>query len=276
MSRPMILAVNGWYPSSRLACMKEIEKLIDHNLFIDKRNPVSAIVPHAGWYFCGKWSVNCIKILYEKNDRVNNVFIFGGHLSESSLPILETFDYAETPMGKLANNRDVIEFLKEDKEIHTASFIQDNTIEVLLPIVRYYFGEVKITAIYLPPNVRTAKLVEKLYDNFHNESVFIGSTDLTHYGPNYNFYHHEKEIPAIDWVKQTNDKKMVDMLVDLKSDQIVDNAIKNKSACSSGAALGAVIAARKAGVKQGRLIGYSTSFDLHPDDSFVGYAGIIY
>jgi MEMO1 family protein len=276
MPRPMLLAVNGWYPSSRLSCTKEIEKFIDHNIFIDSRNPVSAIVPHAGWYFCGKWAVNCIKILFEKNDRIKNVFVFGGHLSVQSLPILETFDFAETPLGNLANNQDVIEFLKTDKDVHTANFIQDNTIEVLLPIIRYYFGDIKVTAIYLPPNLKTIKLVEKIYDNFHKDSVFIGSTDLTHYGSNYNFYHHDKNITAIDWVRNINDKNYIDLLLSMKGEESMNYANSNKSACSSGAALGAVIIAKKAGIKSGKLIGYSTSYDLHPDESFVGYAGIIY
>ena len=276
MTRPMILALNGWYPSSRLSCTKEIEKYIDQSFFIDKRNPVSAIVPHAGWYFCGKWAINCIKILYEKNDRIRNVFVFGGHLAPQSLPIIETFDFAETPIGRLKNNTEVIDFLSDDKDVHSANFIQDNTIEVLLPIVRYYFGEINITAIYLPPNPKTIKLVEKLYDNFSKESVFIGSTDLTHYGPNYNFYHHDKNIEAVDWVRNVNDRRLIDLFVEMKTGDILDYALNNKAACSSGAALGAVVAAQKAGVKKGNLIGYGTSYDLHPDDSFVGYTGIIY
>jgi AmmeMemoRadiSam system protein B len=64
--------------------------------------------------------------------------------------------------------------------------------------------------------------------------------------------------------------------LDMKGEESMDYAVKNKAACSSGAALGAVVAAGKAGIKKGQLIGYSTSYDLHQDDSFVGYTGIIY
>jgi AmmeMemoRadiSam system protein B len=91
MLRPMNLAMSGWYPNSNDACRKEIEKLIDQNVFIEGKVPVSAVVPHAGWYFCGQMSVNCIRVLKEKNGTIDNVFIFGGHLSEVNLAVVETF-----------------------------------------------------------------------------------------------------------------------------------------------------------------------------------------
>jgi len=275
MPRPMILSLNGWYPSSPGSCAKEIEKLIDKKLDVDII-PISAVVPHAGWYFCGRWAVNCIRILKEKTENVKNVFIFGGHLSQKDLPVLETFDFAETPFGELRNNREVITFLKKNEEIEIANFIQDNTIEVLLPIVKYFFPEVAISAIYLPPNTYTLEFAENLYDNFGANSVFIGSTDLTHYGPNYGFYHDDKKMTAIDWVKNINDKQFIELLLKMKLEESLEHALKNRSACSSGAALGAAMAAKKAGKTEGKLLGYSTSYDIRKDESFVGYSGILF
>ncbi|OHD11723.1 MAG: AmmeMemoRadiSam system protein B [Spirochaetes bacterium GWD1_27_9] len=275
MGRPMILSMSGWYPSTKQSCIKEIESFINEQN-IDIKNCISTIVPHAGWYFCGKLSINCIRILREKSTDIKNVFIFGGHLSTHSKPILETFDYAETPLGELINNKEVLKFLSSNKEIEKLEFVPDNTIEVLLPIVKYFFKDTQITAIYLPPNNNTIKFVEDLYDNFGKNSVFIGSTDLTHYGPNYDFYHSDKNIPPIDWVRNVNDKNYVDLLLNVEDKKGLEYALKNKSACSSGAALGAVTVARKNNITKGNLLSYSTSYDLHKDKSFVGYAGIIY
>ena len=78
------------------------------------------------------------------------------------------------------------------------------------------------------------------------------------------------------WVKTINDKKYIDLLMELKAEESLSYALKNKSACSSGAAFGAIIAAKKRNVKIGNLISYNTSYDKHKDTSFVGYAGILY
>ncbi len=277
MQRPMTLAMSGWYPSSKDACKKEIEKHIDRNIFLEGKTPVSAIVPHAGWYFCGRLSVNCIRVLKEKNGDIDHIFIFGGHLSEANLAILETFDYAETPFGNLKNNKEVINFLNKENNVQTINYLQDNTIEVLLPIIYYFFGnKITITAIYLPPYHKIEGLIERIYKNFGKNSVFIGSTDLTHYGPNYGFFHHDKTMEPVEWVKNVNDKKYIDLLLTMNGKESIEFALKNKSACSSGAAFGALTAAREAGIQSGNLVGYNTSYDIHKDSSFVGYVGILY
>ncbi len=277
MTRPMILAQSGWYPSGNDACRKEIEDFIDEDVFLEGRTPVSCIVPHAGWFFCGHLSVNCIKLLKEKNGDINNVVIFGGHLGESNLAILETFDFAETPFGRLSNNRDLIELLKNDERVQLVDYLRDNTIEIVLPIVNYFFGsKVRITAIYLPPSIKTAELLGKIHDALGASSVFIGSTDLTHFGPNYGFTSHDNSMPPVEWVKNVNDKKYVDLLLAMKGSESVDYALKNRAACSAGAAFGALTLAKLSGVNDGLLVGYSTSYDRHRDTSFVGYAGIMY
>lgn len=277
MLRPMNLAMSGWYPNSKDACKNEIEKLIDQKIFIDHKIPISAVVPHAGWYFCGHLSVNCIRVLKEKNGTIENVFIFGGHLSEVNLAVVESFEYAQTPFGNLKNSQDVINFLKNEDKVQFVDFLYDNTIEILLPIVYYFFGpDVSISTIYLPPHMKIKELIEKIFKNFGKHSVFIGSTDLTHYGPNYGFIHHDKELEPVEWVKKVNDKKYIDLLIEMKDKESLEYALKNKSACSSGAALGAMLIAKHAGVTSGNLMGYSTSYDKHKNSSFVGYAGILY
>lgn len=277
MLRPMILAMNGWYPSDKESCGNEIKNLINPKMFIEGRNPVSAIVPHAGWFFCGELSVNCIRILKEKNGNIKHVFVFGGHLSERNLIVLETFASAQTPFGQLNNNKEILNYLTKNNSIQTVDYLQDNTIEVLLPIIHYFFGNnITITAMYLPPNLKVKELVQDLYKKFGKDAVFIGSTDLTHYGPNYGMSHSDKSLSGIDWATNINDKNYIDMLIDMKMDEALDFAIKNKSACSSGASLGAMIAAKTAGVNKGCFIGYSNSYSKHKSSSFVGYTGIIY
>jgi len=233
-------------------------------------------VPHAGWYYCGQWSINVIKLLKQKNGDIGQIFIFGGHLSKSNLPIIEDFDYAETPFGNLENNKEVVNALTSNFNIQKVDFLPDNTIEIVLPIIKYFFKEVKIVAIYLPPNIKINDMLDFIEKNYSKNSIFIGSTDLTHYGSFYNFFHKDKSIDPVKWVKQINDRGYIELLINMKGEESIEYANNNKSACSAGAAYGSLYIARKKGVTKGELIGYSTSYDIRKDESFVGYTGIIY
>lgn len=277
MVRPMLLSKYGWYPENKTECEKTIEKLINPDLYIEGKIPISGICPHAGWYFSGEIAVNVIRILKEKNGDVKNIVIFGGHLSEMNLPILETFEYAETPFGTLKSNKQIIELLKNHPYIQTVPYLQDNTIEILLPIVHYFFGnKITIAGIYLPPNLKIIDILKVLYNEFKEDTLFIGSTDLTHYGPNYGFFHNDSSLTPVEWVKNVNDKNFIELLLKMDEKEAIIHALKNKSACSAGAAVGALLIAKMAQVKSGTLLAYSTSYDKHKNSSFVGYAGILF
>ena len=104
----------------------------------------------------------------------------------------------------------------------------------------------------------------------------IGSTDLTHYGPNYDFTVKGVGKEALDWVKNTNDKRMCDLFVAMKAEEILTEAQKHYNACCNAAVSTAIITLQNLGAKKGELIRYYTSYDIQPGSSFVGYAGVIY
>lgn len=276
MNRPMNL--HGWYPFNAEECTKQIEKHVDkYKQFEGDESPISAVVPHAGWYYSGRLAVTTLKLLKEKNESVYNVVIFGGHLAHLNVPILETYENAETPYGKLRNDPEIVEYLLKNTDIQPMEYLQDNTIEVLLPIVHYFFGGVNVTTLYLPPHKKVVKRVtETLYQKLPENTVYIGSTDLTHYGPNYNLTDVKKGMSAIDWVKNVNDKKFIDLLINMKVDDSIDHALENHAACSSGASGAACNIGKLAGKQTGQLVGYYTSFDIQRSENFVGYAGILF
>jgi AmmeMemoRadiSam system protein B len=105
--------------------------------------------------------------------------------------------------------------------------------------------------------------------------MFFGSTDLTHYGPNYGFSPQGYGPEAVKWVKEVNDKKFIDAALKLDGAGMLKIAAQDQSACSAGGAVAAVAAAKADGAHQAALVDYYTSYDIMPGDSFVGYAGIV-
>jgi AmmeMemoRadiSam system protein B len=104
----------------------------------------------------------------------------------------------------------------------------------------------------------------------------VGSTDLTHYGNNYDFSPMGGGEKALHWVKEVNDRRFIDCLLSMDAAEALERAIKERSACSVGGALAAMGFARAGGIAAGKLVDYRTSSDIVPADSFVGYAGVLY
>jgi AmmeMemoRadiSam system protein B len=113
-----------------------------------------------------------------------------------------------------------------------------------------------------------------------------GSTDLTHYGPSYDFCPKGRGKAAIEWVKNVNDRRFIEAVTSgVPEDVILERAVTENSACSAGAVLCAAgfasetrVAGSVTSLPPAKLLAYSTSADVSGTstnaDSFVGYAAI--
>ncbi len=104
----------------------------------------------------------------------------------------------------------------------------------------------------------------------------LGSTDLTHYGDNYGFVSKGRGAAAVEWVKNKNDRSVIDTMVTLEPQEVLNEALANQNACCAGAAATAIAAAKVLGAEKAQTIAYATSYDKSPGDSFVGYVGIVF
>ena len=104
----------------------------------------------------------------------------------------------------------------------------------------------------------------------------LGSTDLTHYGHNYGYTPKGAGRHAVEWVKNVSDKRIVDLMLRMDGKEVIQEALSGHNACCSGAAAAAIVAAGVLGANKAELMIYSTSYDIRPDTSFVGYAGIVF
>ncbi len=268
---------NGWYPKNKEELDKTVKSFLSEFKQPDTNNALGAIVPHAGWYFSGKLACRCISTLKQTNP--DTVFIFGGHLGPET-PRIFTEEKFETPLGDIENDLELVDKIKFMCKEESAT-VADNTVEVNLPFIKYFFPQAKVCAFRSPMSNQASILgrtcAEKAQE-LGRKCVFIGSLDLTHYGPRYGFTPKGIGKNALEWVKKENDKKIVEKMLELKPEETVNHAVKNMSSCSPGAG-SSVIAGVKAineNVKS-TLIDYYTSADIMGDNSnFVGYAGIVY
>jgi MEMO1 family protein len=273
----------SWYPGTESECRMAINAFSEGSVACSsfKNSLLGGIVPHAGWYYSGQIAFNVIKCL--KGDTMPDIFvIFGRHLHPGSSNYIMKEGSWSTPLGDLEIENSLSEMLISEYKftIETSSrYEQDNTIELQLPFIKYLFPDVRILPIGVPPkdsSIRIGERVAELAEETGKKILIIGSTDLTHYGYNYGNVPKGTGRKAVEWVKNENDRRMIDLILEMNPAEIISEALTSSNACCSGAVAAAVAAIKKMGALRGEKLIYRTSYDIRPDDSFVGYVGVVF
>ena len=122
-------------------------------------------------------------------------------------------------------------------------------------MVKYFFPQAKVLALRAPHSATAIELgqaVAAVAQELKVSILVFGSTDLTHYGPNYGFAPKGYGPEAVKWVKEVNDKKFIDQALKLDGPGMLKAAQQDQSACSAGGAVAAVAAAKAARRPQSR------------------------
>jgi AmmeMemoRadiSam system protein B len=265
----------GWYPRETEAIARFLQDYVPCD-----SKARAAIAPHAGWFYSGKTAARALSAL----DRsAQTVVVLGGHLP-AGMPVLFAMeDAVRTPLGTIPFDTELRQALLEPLRGGEDCF-RDNTVEVLLPMIRFFFPSAALLWMRLPAmpesfsaGVAIARAAEKL----RRTIVVAASCDLTHYGDDYGFAPHGSGAGALHWVRETNDARFIRAVENGDPETVLLRAQKEKSACSVGAVLGALGFAKTADLKPARLLEYATSVDSLENDedfpgSFVGYAGFAF
>jgi hypothetical protein len=275
----------SWYPARASECEREIQAFVERGGIPPprRRHLVGGILPHAGWYFSGNIACNVVYALKTSDGPSPDVVVlFGMHLSRSSPNIMMPTGAWETPFGPIAVAEDLAGALVQQfpfRQETVDRFTQDNTIELQLPFLKYFFPQAEILAMGVPPTNASLAIGRAVVDSAQQLGLnlkVIGSTDLTHYGEHYGFTGHGSGSSAVAWVKQENDRRIIEAMLDLDPQRLMAEALENQNACCPGAAAAAIEAGRRLGAREAESISYATSHDRSPGDSFVGYVGIVF
>jgi AmmeMemoRadiSam system protein B len=283
----------AWYPRDRGACDDLLDELAG-----ERRIPVSArpdvrggIVPHAGWHYSGPIAEAVVRsVAAAKPDLV---VVFGAHLPSGVEPILTDADAWESPYGAVPISRPALEAVRPLAggfvwAVETARRSRrDNAVELEIPLVARHLPGVPVLAVGVPPDDRAPALgaaVGSRLAGVADRPVFLGSTDLTHYGPSYDFAPMGTGEKAHAWAKDENDAEFVALAEALDPAGLVRSAAARNNACCPGAAAAAIAAAEavrpvRPALGRGEVLARTTSHEVDPDRppiDFVGYCGIVF
>lgn len=270
-----------WYPGTDAGCRGKIEQLMDGSASIDPA--IAGIVPHAGWDYSGSLAIKVYQALAAAEAVPELLLLFGTHMSHSSRPHISRASGFETPLGVIDAAEDLSEELAKDLKLSTdpadSSFRGgDNTIEVQLPMIKYLLPEVKLVVISPPFSPESIEIGRAAVEAAKERGVpfaVVGSTDLTHYGPRFGFTPKGTGDSAARWVKEENDARFIQKVVEMDPEGVLEEAAENHNACVPGAVAAALAGAKEMGATTATLIEHLTSYDLQPSDTLVGYAAVV-
>ena len=260
----------GWYPRIN----EDITGFLSPFKAQNRKKTDAAIAPHAGWYYSGKIAAKAVSLL---KDDIETLVVIGGHLPKAYPVLIAMEDAAETPLGEIPIDKEFRDaFCKKIKAEEDA--YMDNTVEVLLPMVRYYLPKAKLFWLRLPAGLEsyeTGKSLAITAAQLGRKIGVLASTDLTHYGKNYGFSPKGAGKEALQWVRDVNDKLFIEAVEAGSPELVLERASCDHSSCSAGAVLGAMGFAGTGAM----LLEYGTSADAEEGnvpESFVGYASFVY
>jgi AmmeMemoRadiSam system protein B len=275
----------SWYPARAAECEAQIKTFIEQARPASPAvpQPVGGVVPHAGWYFSGAIACNVIHLLAQPGPPAPDALVvFGMHLHAAASSVMMPKGAWETPFGELPVAEELaaemlqrFSFRRESPDRATP----DNTIEVQLPFIKYFFPQARLLAMGVPPAdpaLEIGRAVVEIARRMGMNLKVIGSTDLTHYGLNYGFGGHGTGASAVSWVTRQNDRRIVEAMLDLDPGRLITEALANQNACCPGAAAAAIQAGKQLGATRAGSVGYATSYERSPAESFVGYAGVVF
>ena len=263
----------GWYPGTARGVREAVHAMAAPTP--TRRDAVAGVAPHAGWQFSGALASAVFASLSVDLD---TIVIIGGHLAPSDGILCAFEEEYETPLGNAPADLELAARLKE-RVVVAEDRWADNTVEVQLPFARYFFPAARLLGMRAPPSPAAGELGRAIAEAAAacgKRVAVVGSTDLTHYGPNYGFDPAGSGAKAVQWVTGVNDRRFIDSLLAMDEAGASERGVGERSACSSGGAVAAMAFARAAGATRGELLDYRTSRDVHASESFVGYAAVVY
>jgi len=284
-------AVAGqFYPGQRDSCLENVQACLGSRALPENvpETIVAGIVPHAGWTFSGDVAALVFAAIQVRAETVETFVLFGtAHGYFGPRPAVDDSGSWRTPLGTVEIDGSLREALLAEELVVSddAAHRREHSIEVQVPFIQHLFPDARILPVIVPPHPAAAAFGERAADLLaaqRTSVVYIGSTDLTHYGPRYAFTPAGPGAEGVRWAHEVNDAEFIDAALHLEPERLLTGALNKQNACGPGAAAAAIAAARKRGATAGVLLAQTNSNQVMRDtmgtisrDS-VGYAAIVF
>jgi len=239
---------------------------------------LGGVFPHAGYMFSGPIAAHSVKKFVERGMPDVLVIIGPNHTGMGSGLALADEDF-ETPLGVVEYNEDIGNiFIENGIPVDNTAHRYEHSLEVQLPFFQYFEKEFSMVGICMSAqnyrNVeRVAGGIRKALKKRSNTMGIVASSDFTHCGSNYGM-----PIPpgmtAGEYAGQ-KDKMAIEPILDMDGKALLDTVKRERISMCGYGPVAAMLQGLKKKANRAKLLKYSTSYDIMPGSSAVGYGAII-
>jgi len=301
MSVRLPVVAGQFYPASADQCQAEVQQYLsaavtegegpraDRKITGDQAIDlvIGGIVPHAGWICSGAVAAEVINVL-AAHCAPETFVVFGAvhRLTGSRISVYASGSW-RTPLGDVLVDEELAAAVVQASSLlvdDPAAHQHEHSIEVQVPFIQHLAPSAKLLPVMVPPTAsapQAGRIVAEQVRTMGRNAVFLGSTDLTHYGPRYDFTAKGTGPEGLKWAKEANDRRIIDLILDLQAEKVLREAAANRNACGSGAIAAAIGAARESGADRAQLLRHTTSCEVLRErlgqmTDAVGYAGVVF
>jgi len=254
-------AVAGrFYPGDREGCARALAELTAE---LKQGAAVGAIVPHAGWIYSGRTAAKGLAAIADGG--AETIILFGAaHRRTGQIGSVYVGGAWETPVGDIEIDTEVAESIAgltgflADTDAHS----HEHSIEVQLPILRHLMPNARIVPVMMLPvedSTAMGRQAAEVAAKMGRRVAFVGSTDLTHYGPAFAFEPAGPGPAGLRWAKEENDRRVISLISRLNAAGVIAEAAAHHNACGAGAVAATIGASMAAGATHYEEIEHITS-----------------
>ena len=277
------VAAGRFYEGGREALKEEIRQC-----FLDERGPgmlpeigerkgivKGCVVPHAGYVFSGAVAAHSYAEIAKDGFSDRFIIVGPNHTGLGAEVAVMSEGKWETPLGIVEVDSEIAnEMLEGIISDDAMAHLYEHSIEVQLPFLQFLGNEFSFVPVCMKTqNYETAiELGEKIANT---DAMLIASSDFSHVGVDYGQMP-PSGIPVNEWAAM-QDKKAIDAILSMDVEKFMSVvSINGISMCGYGCVAAVMFAAKKRGATKARLLKYSTSYDVYPSNSCVGYGAIVF
>jgi AmmeMemoRadiSam system protein B len=174
---------------------------------------------------------------------------------------------------------DAKELFAADDRLHR----NEHAVEVELPLIRSAWPNARLLPIETPPRelaVEIGRRVAQACEREKLRTIFLASSDLTHYGPDYRFIPAGVGQQALAWAKD-NDRRLLRIVEEMRPEDVVAETSAYHNACGGGAIAAMLAACRHFGASAATVLTHASSYETlaavapQPAVNAVGYASAV-
>jgi MEMO1 family protein len=282
-------AVAGmFYPADASQCRRQAQFFLSGPIPNGIGDAMGAIVPHAGWICSGAIAGESIRTVAARRPDANLIVVFGA--VHTPLPLqtaaLDTFDAWQEPGAACAVDCELRRELSGQSRwfvVNDRFHQREHAVEVVLPLVQSAWPNAKVLPVETPPLAEAAEIgrqVARAVLSQGERPVYLASSDLTHYGPNYQFAPAGVGEMGLKWAME-NDRRLLELVTAGAIDRIVPEVMARRNACGAGAIAAMMAACREHGIVRATVLHHTNSFQTlaavapQTPENAVGYAAVV-